>query len=183
MGVLILNGFTAAIDRCYQHFLLVHKEIAASRGALLLTSNIGGLLIILALPGLWRDEWPAMKERMHSWHQGEGWSDLNLVMLSCIGGLSIGYTGLGFQKTVSASSFLAVATGVRALLLLVDNQVLGTRLQALASLGLAIVIAGSVICVNDQNSKKTKSAQEERRNSNTRRDSWSNQNSGPAPAG
>lgn len=151
--MLTVNGATAAVDRCYQHYMLVHKSINASRSALLLTSNFGGLVLLLLLPGLWRDELPAMTARATKWVNGDDWGDLNLMLLSCLGGLGIGYCGLGFQKTVSASTFLAVATGVRALLLLLDNQVLGTEMHTLGVIGLVIVITGSVICVDDQNRK------------------------------
>jgi hypothetical protein len=155
LTMLALNGATAAVDRCYQHYMLVHKSINASRSALLLTSNFGGLALLLLLPGLWRDELPAMTARATKWMHGDDWGDLNLMLLSCLGGLGIGYCGLGFQKTVTASTFLAVATGVRAFLLLLDNQVLGTEMQTLGVIGLVIVIVGSVICVDDQNRKTT----------------------------
>jgi hypothetical protein len=153
LAILALNGATAAVDRCYQHYMLVHKAINASRSALLLTSNCGGLLLLLLLPCLWRDELPAMTARATRWVRGEDWGDLNLALLSCLGGLGMGYCGLGFQKTVSASTFLAVATGVRAFLVLIDNQILGTEMRMLGVLGLVVVIAGSVICVDDQNRK------------------------------
>merc|ERR1719265_1054691 len=75
LTMLALNGATAAVDRCYQHYMLVHKSINASRSALLLTSNVGGLVL---LPGLWRDEVPAMAARAARWVHGEDWGDLNL---------------------------------------------------------------------------------------------------------
>merc|ERR1719218_567274 len=82
---------------------------------------------------------------MASWTQGHS-GDFVAVLLSCVAGLGIGYTGLRFQKLVSASTFLAAQTGLRAFLAVLDHFLLGTRLSHISMVGLAVTLIGTVMC-------------------------------------
>merc|ERR1719321_2599331 len=152
--VLAFNGLVAVIDRVYQRYLLHHEPIKANRLALMLTSNSFGIFYIMVLPPLWLSEVDTMKVRVTNWTSAMDLNDLALVLMSCVGGLGIGYTGLGFQKHVTASTFLAVSTGVRAVIVILDIVGMGTRANMLAVFGLTVVIAGSVWCACEEQGKK-----------------------------
>merc|ERR1719271_2059313 len=99
-----------------------------------------------------------MKARASQWVMASDFNDLALVLLSCLGGIGIGYTGLGFQKHVTASTFLAVSTGVRAVIVILDIVGMGTRANTLAVFGLITVIAGSVWCASEDHGKQAEAA-------------------------
>jgi hypothetical protein len=150
--VLVLNGVLATLDRVYQKWQL-SNDLEVGTGALLLTSNLGGLLLLAAfLP--WRAELPVFAARAVAWSHGQRIGDMMAVICSCIGGLGIGFSGLAFQRVVSASTFLAVATGLRALLVLVDHAVFDTHLGACSVLGLSVVLLGSMVCWTDRTEQK-----------------------------
>lgn len=151
---LVLNGFTASIDRCYQRFYLHHRPLNATKGALVLTMNLAGLCLLVLMPSVWRHEVPQVLLRVQNWRTDP--SDFNVVLLSCIGGVAIGFAGVMFQQTVSAVVFLAVATGVRAFLFAVDTYMHGLPPQAL--FGLVIVMWGSVLCVSTPAGKESASS-------------------------
>jgi len=140
--VLAVNGLLATLDRVYQKSQL--SKIQLSAGALLLTSNAGGLLLLLALLP-WREELPSFSARAALWTHGNS-GDFLAVLLSCVAGLGIGYTGLRFQKLVSASTFLAAQTGLRAFLAVLDHVLLGTRLTHTSMVGLAVTLVGTIMC-------------------------------------
>lgn len=154
IAVLTFNGLVAVIDRVYQRYLLHHEPIKANRLALMLTSNSFGILYIAVLPPLWLGEVDSMRLRASSWYNSTGYDDLALVLLSCLGGVGIGYTGLGFQKHVTASTFLAVSTGVRAVIVILDIVGMGTHANCVAVTGLVMVIFGSVWCATEDQGKK-----------------------------
>merc|ERR1719498_276559 len=108
----------------------------------------------MILPPLWLSEVDTMKARAGQWVMASDFNDLALVLLSCLGGIGIGYTGLGFQKHVTASTFLAVSTGVRAVIVILDIVGMGTHCSMLAVTGLVTVIAGSVWCAAEDQGKK-----------------------------
>jgi hypothetical protein len=155
--VLALNGILATLDRVYQKRLL--SKINLSAGALLLTSNLGGLILLIAvLP--WHEELPSFAARAALWTRGQS-GDFMAVLLSCVAGLGIGYTGLRFQKLVTASTFLAAQTGLRAFLAVLDHFLLGTRLSHVSMVGLAITLAGSVMCWTEPKKPPAKPPKEE----------------------
>merc|ERR550537_1162054 len=161
IAVLTFNGLVAVIDRVYQRYLLHHEPIKANRLALMLTSNSFGIFYIAVLPPLWLGEVDTMKTRVSNWAFAHDFNDLALVLLSCLGGVGIGYTGLGFQKHVTASTFLAVSTGVRAVIVILDIVGMGTHCTALAVLGLVTVIAGGVWCAAEDQGKKEEAVKAE----------------------
>ena len=49
-----------------------------------------------------------MQSNVRAWMHGHRLHDLTLVLVSCIASVAVGWTALGFQQAVRASTFLAV---------------------------------------------------------------------------
>lgn len=143
--VLGLNGVVAAADRCYQRYFLAYKPLRAERSALVLLMNAGGLVLLLAAFPLWRSEVAGLATRASAWRSGADLADLSWVLLSCICGVAIGFTGIGFQKEVSASTFLFWATGSRLVLISADHIARGQGFSMVAAFWLLVVMAGTVV--------------------------------------
>jgi drug/metabolite transporter (DMT)-like permease len=156
--ILCLNGIMAVGDRVYQRYLLHHQSIKASRLALVLANNLMGVVYIACIPPLYLHELPGMKRRVGEWIHGGDWADLSLVLVSCVAGFGIGYTGLGLQKLVTASTFLAISTGVRAFIVITDLAIMGTSAGGVAVFGLMVTIFGSVLCAMEDQAKKAKAS-------------------------
>jgi drug/metabolite transporter (DMT)-like permease len=143
--VLGLNGIVAAADRCYQRYFLAYAPLRAERSALVLLMNAGGLLLLLAAFPLWRGEVAALATRASAWASGSDLVDFSWVLLSCICGVAIGFAGIGFQKEVSASTFLFWATGSRLILISADHIARGQGFSLVAAFWLLVVVAGTVV--------------------------------------
>lgn len=143
--VLGLNGIVAAADRCYQRYFLAYAPLRAERSALVLLMNAGGLVLLLAAFPLWRGEVVAFATRVSAWRSGTDLVDLSWVLLSCLCGVAIGFTGLGFQKEVSASTFLFWATGSRLVLISADHIARGQGFSMVAAFWLLVVVAGTIV--------------------------------------
>lgn len=145
--VLIANGLLASSDRCYQRYFLHHKPIAATKAALVLAFNIGATILLLMLYPLWRHEMDGFWTRYESWSDGSGLSDCNYVLASCIAGLAIGFAGVCFQATISATGFCAAQASSRVLLILYDVFYVGTSASTASIVGLTIVLIGNIMCM------------------------------------
>jgi drug/metabolite transporter (DMT)-like permease len=144
VAALAFNGVVSAVDRCYQRYYLFHAPLAASPTALVLTMNFGALVLVLAAYPLWAEEVKPLATRVEAWAAGQGLADLTWVLLSCLGGVAIGFAGIGFQRVVSASEFLVIALGSRAVTFIVlDQYYFGANVSASAAGGLAIVVYGT----------------------------------------
>merc|ERR1719326_2873401 len=143
--VLGLNGIVAAADRCYQRYFLAYAPLKAERSALVLLMNAGGLVLLLAAFPLWRSEVAGLATRASAWRSGADLADLSWVLLSCICGVAIGFTGIGFQKEVSASTFLFWATGSRLVLISADHIARGQGFSMVGAFWLLVVVAGTVV--------------------------------------
>lgn len=145
--VLIANGLLASSDRCYQRYFLHHRPIAATKAALVLAFNLGAILLLLMMYPLWKAEWTSFSTRVETWSDGSGLSDLNYVLASCIAGLAIGFAGICFQATISATGFCAAQASSRVLLILFDIFYVGTIASTASIIGLTIVLIGNVMCM------------------------------------
>lgn len=143
--VLGLNGIVAAADRCYQRYFLAYAPLRAERSALVLLMNAGGLVLLLAAFPLWRGEVAALRTRASAWASGQDLEDFLWVLLSCICGVAIGFAGIGFQKEVSASTFLFWATGSRLILISADHVARGQGFSLVAGFWLLVVVGGTVV--------------------------------------
>lgn len=142
---LVLNGVVGSVDRCYQRLYLHHRPLAASRSALVMTMNAGGLVFLLLLLPLWRDELAGLQARAASWARGVDLVDCSWVLLSCVTGVAIGFAGIGLQKHVTASAFLVLATGSRVALITLDHLWFQYTLSLPTMCGLAVVIFGTAL--------------------------------------
>jgi drug/metabolite transporter (DMT)-like permease len=142
---LVLNGIVGSVDRCYQRLYLHHRPLAASRSALVVTMNAGGLVFLLLLLPVWREELARLAERADLWARGENLVDCCWVLLSCITGVAIGFAGIGLQKHVTASAFLVLATGSRVALITLDHLWFQYTLSLPTMCGLAVVIFGTAL--------------------------------------
>jgi len=142
---LLLNGFVGSVDRCYQRLYLHHRPLAASRSALVVTMNAGGLVFLLLLLPVWREELTRLAARADMWARGENLVDCCWVLLSCVTGIAIGFAGIGLQKHVTASAFLVLATGSRVALITLDHLWFQYTLSLPTMCGLAVVIFGTAL--------------------------------------
>lgn len=155
-GALAVNGVVSAVDRCYQRYYLFHKPLNASPTALVLTMNLGALVLVLAAFPLWRGDLAPLAARASAWTvSGEGLLDLAWVLLSCLGGVAIGFAGIGFQRVVTAAEFLVIAIGSRALTFLVlDHYYYGADITVAAVVGLSVVMYGTWVHATSKEAEK-----------------------------
>jgi drug/metabolite transporter (DMT)-like permease len=155
-GALAVNGVVSAVDRCYQRYYLYHKPLNASPTALVLTMNLGALVLVLAAFPLWRGDLLPLAARASAWTvSAEGLIDLAWVLLSCLGGVAIGFAGIGFQRVVTAAEFLVIAIGSRALTFLVlDHYYYGADITVAAVVGLSVVMYGTWVHSTAKNAEK-----------------------------
>merc|ERR1719456_1656289 len=89
--------------------------------------NAGGLVFLLLLLPVWREELTRLAARADLWARGENLVDCCWVLLSCLTGIAIGFAGIGLQKHVTASAFLVLATGSRVALITLTTSGSSTR--------------------------------------------------------
>lgn len=144
LAFLFLNGVCASIDRCYQRYYLFHRPIKATKAALVLAFNLGSAVLILLMYPLWKNEVEFFQARMDLWSRSVGPDsfDLNMVLLSCLSGLVIGYAGVSFQANVSATVFCAISIIARLSMIALDRTFVGKKML-LPSEFISIIVAFS----------------------------------------
>jgi len=143
MGFVLLNMIAAVVERLMQRKLLVLEPVDLSKTAMLLLNNAFAIIpVAIAVPFA-----PTSINGEQEYNEYNAWSrllfvDYFLLVLSCIIGVAIGWTGLNAQSYLTATSMLVVSNMNKVAVVTLSIIFMGEAKSWLAIAGLTIAISG-----------------------------------------
>lgn len=137
-----LNIFFAVGDRLLQRLMLAKDQhpVDISKTGVTLLNNLEGLVPLVIVMAI-KDEWvdiPGAFQQLDN--AGILW-----VVLSCVVGIGISYTGVWAQSLISATSFLVLVNVNKFVIIFIEAFCLGTKkLYPIQIIGACITILGGV---------------------------------------
>jgi len=143
IGWVFLNIFFAVGDRLLQRLMLAKDQspVDISKTGITLLNNLEGMLPLLVVMGIKNEfaEIPAATAALTS--TGIVW-----VVLSCLVGIAISYTGIWAQSMISATSFLVLVNANKFVIIFIEAFCLKTKsLTPIQVMGACVTILGGVL--------------------------------------
>ena len=143
---MLINMVSAVGERIVERRLLaVDPVVDASKMALVLLTNLGGLFYVtfLLIPTQETSDWDSL---MHT-DEGAPRPMYQYVLLgvSCVAGVAIGYAGINAQRHLTATSFLVVGNVNKFVVIFVGMAFMSEASSWQAVLGCIIAISGGVM--------------------------------------
>jgi len=143
---MLINMVSAVGERIVERRLLaVDPVVDASKMALVLLTNLGGLFYVtfLLIPTQETSDWDSLM------HTDEGaprpMYQYVLLLVSCVAGVAIGYAGINAQRHLTATSFLVVGNVNKFVVIFVGMAFMSEASSWQAVLGCIIAISGGVM--------------------------------------
>merc|ERR1719272_1412942 len=143
---MLINMVSAVGERIVERRLLaVDPVVDASKMALVLLTNLGGLFYVtfLLIPTQETSDWDSLV------HTDEGaprpMYQFALLGLSCVAGVAIGYAGINAQRHLTATSFLVVGNVNKFVVIFVGMAFMSEASSWQAVLGCIIAISGGIM--------------------------------------
>lgn len=142
IGWVFLNIFFAVGDRLLQRLMLAKDQspVDISKTGITLLNNLEGMLPLLVVMGI-KNEFAEIPEAVeHLSIAGAIW-----VILSCVVGVAISYTGIWAQSMISATSFLVLVNANKFVIIFIEAFCMKTKtLSTIQVVGACITILGGV---------------------------------------
>jgi len=143
IGWVFLNIFFAVGDRLLQRLMLAKDQspVDISKTGITLLNNLEGMLPLLVVMGL-KNEFAEIPEAFAALTMmGTFW-----VVLSCLVGIAISYTGIWAQSMISATSFLVLVNANKFVIIFIEAFCLKTKvLTSIQVVGACVTILGGVL--------------------------------------
>jgi drug/metabolite transporter (DMT)-like permease len=143
---MLINMVSAVGERIVERRLLaVDPVVDASKMALVLLTNLGGLFYVtfLLIPTQETSDWDSLL------HTDEGaprpMYQYVLLLVSCVAGVAIGYAGINAQRHLTATSFLVVGNVNKFVVIFCGMAFMSESSGWQAILGCIIAITGGVM--------------------------------------
>jgi len=144
---MLINMVSAVLERIVERRLLaVEPVVDASKMALVLLTNLGGLFYVsfLLIPTQEVADWDSLV------HTDEGGASRPvyqyvLLLVSCLAGVAIGWAGINAQRQLTATSFLVVGNVNKFCVIFVGMAFMSESSSWQAVLGCIIAISGGVL--------------------------------------
>jgi len=143
IGWIFLNIFFAVGDRLLQRLMLSKDQnpVDISKTGITLLNNLEGMLPLLVVMGIKNEftEIPAAVAALTT-------SGIVWVVLSCMVGVAISYTGIWAQSLISATSFLVLVNANKFVIIFIEAFCLKTKsLAPIQVVGAIVTILGGVL--------------------------------------
>jgi hypothetical protein len=143
IGWVFLNIFFAVGDRLLQRLMLAKDQspVDISKTGITLLNNLEGMLPLVVVMGI-KNEFSEIPEAVAQLSAaGVTW-----VILSCLVGVAISYTGIWAQSLISATSFLVLVNANKFVIIFVEAFCLKTKtLMPIQVVGAIVTILGGVL--------------------------------------
>merc|ERR1740127_318680 len=143
IGWVFLNIFFAVGDRLLQRLMLAKDQnpVDISKTGITLLNNLEGMLPLIVVMGI-KNEFSEIPEALQNLSvMGYTW-----IILSCLVGVAISYTGIWAQSLISATSFLVLVNANKFVIIFIEAFCLKTKsLAPVQVVGACITILGGVL--------------------------------------
>jgi len=143
IGWVFLNIFFAVGDRLLQRLMLAKDQspVDISKTGISLLNNLEGMVPLVVVMGI-KNEFAEIPEAVASLSAaGVVW-----VVLSCLVGVAISYTGIWAQSMISATSFLVLVNANKFVIIFIEAFCLKTKtLAPIQVVGAVVTILGGVL--------------------------------------
>jgi len=143
IGWVFLNIFFAVGDRLLQRLMLAKDQnpVDISKTGITLLNNLEGMFPLIVVMAI-KHEFSEIPEALQNLSvMGYVW-----VILSCIVGIAISYTGIWAQSLISATSFLVLVNANKFVIIFIEAFCLKTKsLTAIQVVGACTTIVGGVM--------------------------------------
>jgi hypothetical protein len=143
IGWVFLNVFFAVGDRLLQRLMLAKDQspVDISKTGITLLNNLEGMVPLVVVMGI-KNEFAEIPEAVANLSvAGVVW-----VVLSCLVGVAISYTGIWAQSMISATSFLVLVNANKFVIIFIEAFCLKTKtLAPIQVIGAIVTILGGVL--------------------------------------
>merc|ERR1740120_419198 len=143
IGWVFLNIFFAVGDRLLQRLMLAKDQnpVDISKTGITLLNNLEGMVPLIVVMAI-KSEFSEIPEAVQTLSAaGYVW-----VILSCVVGVGISYTGIWAQGLISATSFLVLVNANKFVIIFIEAFCLKTKsLTAIQVVGACVTILGGVL--------------------------------------
>jgi len=136
---LLLNLAFACAERMVQRHLLAIATVDVSKPALMILNNgIGAVLAVALVPFFGHGQWHHLSRAVR--HKA---STGLYLLLSCVVGCAISYTGLWLQRLVTATSFMVIGSVNKLVVVVCGILVYADAAGPISILGAALSVGGA----------------------------------------